>query len=375
MPEAPRTAGAVLARIRPLAVPAGIFLASRLVTLAVAHAARLVSPQPLAALLSRWDGAHYLGIAASGYPATLPSGTGAAAQSPHVFFPGYPLLVRLVDSATGLAPVPAALVVNIGLATVAAVLIWVLARDLLGEEAATRTVALVSFFPGAFVLGMAYSEGTFLALAAGCLLALHRRWWVPAGLAAAAAGATRPTGLALTLCCAWAAVGAVRARREWAALLAPALAPLGFVAWSAFLEGRTGSATAWVTGQERGWGQRLDFGAATARSVWRFLGAPLADFNRTVSVLTLVALAAGLVLLARWRPPGTLVVYTAATVAPVVTSAVVASTPRYVLIAFPLHMALARALTGTAFAVTLALSAAAMAVLMLVAELSLALTP
>ncbi|MDP9387694.1 MAG: hypothetical protein M3Q48_07135, partial [Actinomycetota bacterium] len=175
--------------------------------------------------------------------------------------------------------------------------------------------------------------------------------------------------------CAWAAAAAVRARREWRALMAPALAPLGFVAWSAFLEARTGSATAWISGQQRGWGQRLDFGVGTARAVWRFAGSPLGDFNRTVSVLTLVALGAGLVLLARWRPPATLVVYTAGVVVPVVASAVLASTPRYVLTAFPVHMAVARAVSGTGFAVALALSAAAMAVLMLVAELSLALTP
>ncbi len=209
---------------RHLAIPVGIFLASRAVTFAVAHAARVVEPQPLSHLLSRWDGAHYLNIVAHGYPATPPSGSGEAAQTVHAFFPGYPLLVRALRAATGLAPVPAGVVVNIAMATVAAAVIWLLARDLLADKVATRAVLLFSFFPGAYVLGMVYSEGTFLALAAGCLLALHRRQWLVAGLAAAAAGATRPTGLVLALCCAWAAVVALRRRREWLALVAPALA-------------------------------------------------------------------------------------------------------------------------------------------------------
>ena len=358
-----------------LALPAGIFLASRLVTLAVAHAARVLEPQPLADVLSRWDGAHYLSIVTDGYPAALPGGPGTTGTTVHAFFPGYPLLVRAVTSVTGLAPVTSAVAVNMVMATVAVVLVWLLARDLAGEEVATRSVTLLSFFPGAFVLGMAYSEGTFLALAAACLLALQRRHWAIAGLAAAAAGATRPPGLILAVCCAWAALVAVRRRREWRALVAPGLAPLGFVAWSVFLERRTGSALAWKRSQEQGWGQGFDLGANTARAVWRFVSSPLAGFNLAVCVLAIGVVMAGVALLWRWRPPVELAIYTTGILLPALASAVLTSTARFALTAFPLHVAFARALSGTAYAVVLALSASAMALLMLVASLSLQLTP
>ncbi len=358
-----------------LAIPAGIFLASRLVTMAVAHAARLLDPQPLLSVLTRWDGAHYLSIAASGYPKAGPAGAGVPGQTVHAFFPGYPLLIRAVRDVTGLAPETAAVAVTIATATGAAVLVWLLARDLAGEAVATRSVLLLSFFPGAFVLGLAYSEGAFLLLAAGCLLALHRRWWAVAGACAALADATRPTGLILVVCCAWAAVAAVREGWGWRPLVAPALAPLGFLAWSLFLERRTGSALVWKRSHEQGWGQGFDFGANTARSIGDFLTSPTASFNVAVCVISMAVVAAGLVLLWRWRPPATLAIYTAGILLPAVASATLTSTPRFALTAFPLHIAAARALPATGYAVVLALSAALMALLMTVASVSLLLPP
>lgn len=357
---------------RRLAVPVAIFLSSRAVVLLAAHVARLIKAQPLTAVLSRWDGQHYLEIVRDGYPPTLPDG---GAQSVHAFFPAFPLLVRAVVRATGLAPNTAGVVTTVTLATVAAAVIWLLARDLGGEEAATRAVLLFSFFPGSFVLGLIYSEGLFLALAAVCLLALHRRGWLVAGLAAAAAGATRPTGIVLAACCAWAAVEAIRQRRQWSALVAPALAPAGFLAWSAFLAAHTGDPTAWIKSQRRGWGQGFDFGAHTARSIGGFLADPTGDFNRAVGVVAIAVLVAGLVLLWRTRAPAVQWLYTAGIMVPALFSAVLTSTPRFVLSAFPLHVAAGRRLSGTAFAVVLALSATLLGLLAVVADTSLLFTP
>lgn len=358
-----------------LALPAVVFLSSRLVTMAVAHVARLMKPQPLTAVLSRWDGQHYLEIARNGYPSSLPPGSGTGSQSVHAFFPGFPVLLRGVARTTGLAENTAGVVTTIAMGTLAAVVIWLLARDLAGEATATRAVLLFSFFPGSFVLGLIYSEGLFLLFAAACLLALHRRRWVAAGLAAAVCGATRPTGLVLALCCAWAAAEAVRSRRQWSALAAPALAPVGFLAWSVYLAGRTGSATSWLESQQDGWGQGFDFGAHTARSIGNFVVHPLDDFNRMVCVLTIVLVAAGLVMLWRMRPPAVLWIYTAGILFPSLFSAILTSTPRFALTAFPLHVAAARSLTGNTFAVVLAVSAGLMGMLGLIAATSLLFTP
>jgi hypothetical protein len=280
-----------------------------------------------------------------------------------------------VARTTGLAENTAGVVTTMAMGTLAAVMIWILARDLAGRSVASRTVLLFSFFPGSFVLGLIYSEGVFLVFAASCLLALHRRRWVAAGLAAAVCGATRPTGLVLVACCAWAAVDAVRSRREWPALVAPALAPAGFVAWSVYLAARTGSATAWLEAQQDGWGQRFDFGAHTARTIGNSLVHPVDDFNRTVCVVSILLVAAGLVLLWRMRPPAVLWIYTAGILVPGLFSAILTSTPRFALTAFPLHLAAARSLKGDLFAIVLAVSAALMGMLALVAATSLQFTP
>ena len=368
------TAGPLLTR--RLAVPVAVFLGARLVTLAVAHVARRIRIQELIAVLWRWDGQHYLTIVRDGYPSAVPDGSGPAAQSVHAFFPGFPILIRGVREVTGLATATAGVATTIAFGTLAAVLVWLLARDLGGEEVATRAVLLFSFFPGAFVFGYIYSEAPFIAFSAACLLALHRRSWVVAGLAAAAAGATRPTGLVLVLCCAWAAVEAVRASpRDRRAVIAPLLALTGFLAWSVFLAIRTGSPITWIRSQDRGWGQGFDFGAHTARSIGSFLAEPLEDLNRAVCVLTILLVAAVLLLLWSWRPPVILLVYTAGILFPALFSAVLTSTPRFALTAFPLHIAAARRLEGTAFAVVLALSASCMAALMLVTAISPLVTP
>ena len=59
-------------------------------------------------------------------------------------------------------------------------LVWLLVREVEDEAAATRAAVAFSFFPGAFVLSMAYSEALLVAAAGACLLFLVRRQWVAA---------------------------------------------------------------------------------------------------------------------------------------------------------------------------------------------------
>src|SRR5207244_3212191 len=112
---------------------------------------------------------------------------------------------------------------------VAVLLLWKLIASLVDRQAADRGVALFCFFPGAIAFSLPYSEPLMLALGIGCLTALLRRQWVLAGILAGLATATRPNALALILPCTWAAGEAIRSRRQWRALIAPAFAPLGTV--------------------------------------------------------------------------------------------------------------------------------------------------
>ena len=101
----------------------------------------------------------------------------------------------------------------------------------------------------------------FILAAAVCLYGLRRRWWWMAGLGAAVAGATRPTGLVLVGCCAYVAGREIWLRRDWWSLVAPALAPIGMLAFLLFLRSRTGSGRAYLLTQQQAWGQTFTFDA------------------------------------------------------------------------------------------------------------------
>ncbi len=77
--------------------------------------------------------------------------------------------------------------------------IGLLVRDVLGDKAALKAVALVMFFPAAFILNVAYAEGLLLTAIALCLLFIHRERWVLAVLLAIVAGLTKESGVVLVV--------------------------------------------------------------------------------------------------------------------------------------------------------------------------------
>jgi hypothetical protein len=346
-------------------LPLAAFAASRAVTLA-AVAAGLTAQDGLGftEALLRYDGQWYLQVAATGYPGLDPAtATGAIPDlaSNGAFFPLYPLAIHGV-TLLGVPAEQAALVVAgvFGAATAVA-LRWLVAR-LAGAAVADRAVIAFCFFPGAFVLSMAYAEPMMLFWAIACLGALLTRRWGAAGVAGALATAARPNAVVLALCCAWAAVVAVRRRGEWRALVAPALAPLGFVGHLGLLWYRTGEPLAWLTIQRNGWGEGFDFGLTSLQRLASVVGlAPDASvYSVVVSAGLVFAVVAG-GLMWRWRPPAELVIYAVGIVVLAAGSQLLGVRPRFALTAFPLIVAVAYWVRGTGFAVLTGVSAALLA--------------
>jgi hypothetical protein len=352
-----------------------MYLASRFVVfVALWMASRLVPTVGLASTVTAWDGGWYLHTARKGYPGGLTIIHGHATQTTIAFFPLYPLCVRLVHSAFGVSYRAAGLLVTGVSGMVAVVLLRMLLERLWGSEVADRGVALFCFFPGALVLSLVYSEALMLALAIGCLLALLSRRWVTAGVLAALATATRPNAVALVAACAWASFAAIRSQRDWRSLTAPVLAPLGFLAFQAFLWAHTGAANAWWRTQHDGWGERLAVGA-TWDKFSDLLRHPMVDVNIVVAVAGTLFVAGGLVLLVRARPPGPVLVYTAGVVLLALLSHTLGARPRFVLTAFPLVAVLGRWLRGNAFTVAVACSAALLGSFAIISVASLLATP
>jgi hypothetical protein len=297
-----------------------------------------------------WDGGWYLQIVEHGYPKSVPPEPavwpppGVAVPSAELssnFFPLYPLVVRAISLDSRLDPAAVGVAVSIVAGGLAVLLVTVLVRRLATEAIAIRTGVLLSLFPGSVVLSVTYAEGLQFLFSALCLLALYERRWLLAGIAGALATASRPGAIALAAACAWAAGLAIWQRRDWRALAAPLIAPLGFIGYVGWLGNYTGDAEAWFRISRLGWGVRygdfLEFvwplrhPDVLARGYWHlWLGG--------LAVLALCALA----VLRGARMPSVLWVYSGAILAPMMLSRVFGPRPRYLLLAFPLFFLLAQ---------------------------------
>jgi len=240
------------AQLAPLARPLGYFLLSRVAVLFAALVSKWIFPNLSipSVMGGSWDGGWYNHIAQFGYPDRLVNeGTGSS----WAFLPAFPAAIRFCVAVTGLSYSHAAIVVSFLCGAASAVAVWLAVREVFGAAIADRSVLFYVFFPTAFVLSMAYTEGLFLAAAGFCLWALSRRYWITASVFAVVASLTRNFGLVVIACVAVAAVPVVVRERKIRPLVALAIAPLGFIAWLAYSWNRTGTALAFMKAEDY-WG-------------------------------------------------------------------------------------------------------------------------
>lgn len=158
-------------------------------------------------LLPLWDSKWYEHIARHGYPVPLPLDpqTGRFTYSAWAFYPLFPLLVRGLD-AIGVPFIAGALVLNVVLSTLAAVLIWATLHqgthaDPQPQRARLALVAacLWSFYPATPVMLKPYTEALAMVLIAASLWALLRRRYLLVALLSVPLGFTRGVAPALGL--------------------------------------------------------------------------------------------------------------------------------------------------------------------------------
>ncbi|MET0324734.1 MAG: glycosyltransferase family 39 protein [Ilumatobacteraceae bacterium] len=293
-------------------------------------------------VFTQWDGLWYLEIVRSGYPRSIPPDiTYFQLEARAAFFPLYPMLVRALDPIIPGGDTIAALFVNFVLSIGAVVLVGVLARRLFDTDVAERAMVLFAVFPGSFVLSYAYAEALLIVLAALCLWFLLDDRWLLAGVAAALATATRPNGIALVAACAVAAFIAIYRRRDWSSLIAPLLAPVGFVAFQLFLAAHTGESRPWFRVQREAWREGTSFGATAVSNTLSFISHPLASPTDALTAVSMAALVIGLWCLWRKRLPWPMIAYIAVIVALMLLPSTVTARPRFLLTAFPLFISAA----------------------------------
>ncbi len=176
-----------------------------------------------------WDGFWYGLIADYGYD----SGTAATA-----FWPLYPWSLRYLSQFGVMSYTTAGILLSNLAFLLALIVLHQLVRREFGDAVAGRTLWLLAFAPVSFYFSAMYSESFFLLFAVlAFFYALGGRYWL-AGLAAALAALTRNLGLLLAL-----PIGLLfvqqhgwdprRWPRSWLAVGLPALGPLifGLVLW------------------------------------------------------------------------------------------------------------------------------------------------
>ncbi len=231
---------------------------------------------------SRYDGLHYKRIVERGYFYDEKRGSAVA------FFPGYPLLAKLVVGCTGWSSTLALLVASNVMLVATFVVMSSFLKARWPEAAASDrhlVLALLGVFPAALFSRMTYSESTFLFGQTLFLNGMARRW--PLLLLAVLAGAVtgiRPVGVACTAGLVGYVLfdttrGSISHRIQMALLCLP-LACWGLFAYMAYQEAAFDNSFAFAQTQEHWrnhsprytdiWDKMWDKGEAllTAEPIW-----------------------------------------------------------------------------------------------------------
>jgi hypothetical protein len=290
----------------------------------------IVNPPPVRGLrpgsLLEMDGGWFRLIALDWYDRH--DGVGGIAEYP--FFPLMPglggILMRLgVPSTVALA----------GLSWSGALLAMAGARLLaarhVGEGAARLTPWIIALAPGGLSLILGYSDSFYLAALIWALLAVDRRQWWLAGALAGIATASRPNGAIAAVAIVVVALGLRANRRQLAALVAPSIAFLA--AWMVYLNWTTGDPILFWTAKAE-W---------TETTLLEFLADPFQQRLATVHIALLVILLVPYLRRVRSQPPAWAVVVVLG-VLPALALGVV-GVARYAILAFPIPIAVADALS------------------------------
>ncbi|MDQ4037489.1 MAG: glycosyltransferase family 39 protein [Actinomycetota bacterium] len=324
--------------------------------------------RPLVQVLGIWDGGWYVRIAEAGYADHLDLSSPLTDQSTGslAFFPGYPMLIRMVSGLTGLDSQWVGVGISLVAGAVAAAGIAVLASDWAGLRVGVLAALLWAAAPMAVVGSMVYTEALFTALAVWAFVALRRHSWLLAGVLGGAAGLTRPTGIAVGITVAayagWTwwrnthpdsapADGEPGSARSGAlVLVAAGLALAGTPTFWLWVATRAGRWDGWFAVQDAFWGSRFDGGTSLltlAGNVITGKAPPGVEMLSAAAVLCLLAAVGLLGLAVRSQVWWPLVLYAAVSLVMVIGSAgYVSSKLRFLVPIFVLAFPLARWLAG-----------------------------
>ena len=159
-------------------------------TTALANGDSTNPPQLLLNQFAKWDGPHYMYIAQNGYT------TQGDPANFIVFFPLYPLLVRLITFDFAYVNLSGLVISNIS-SLIAVIYLFKLAKLDYNDSVAKKTILFLSVFSTAYFLSAVFTEGLFLATVTASLYYARNAKWAFASILGLLASLTRIAGLLL----------------------------------------------------------------------------------------------------------------------------------------------------------------------------------
>jgi Mannosyltransferase (PIG-V) len=183
-------------RLRPVRYPVAMGLSTTVITFALGICGALIFEKPLPpeswlGLWQQWDAPSFLDIAQHGYP-------GGPGEREHLVaqLPFYPLTIWITHLLIPNWHAAAVVVSNI-CTTAALAYFFLLVQMDFDVAIARRAVLFCAIFPTAYFLHIAYSEGVFLLLTVAAVFYARRSQWLVAAVLASFATATRLPGAAV----------------------------------------------------------------------------------------------------------------------------------------------------------------------------------
>ena len=276
-----------------------------------------------------FDGVHYLRIAQDGY----------VNQFAQAFFPLYPLLVRLISYLTFGNFLTAALILS-NLAFFASLfLFYKLVKKISDEKIAIWSSAFLLAFPTSFYFQAVYTEGLFFLLIIASFYFFQQKKIILASFMGSLASATRLAGIFL------APSAALTKNKK--NLIPIFTIPLGLLIYMMYLKIGFHNPFYFLTAQSI-WGQERSTTEIVLlpQVFWRYIkillttnGLPL--FNGILELTATIFAVIMLILSTKIVSREWLVFSWIAVITPTLTGTL-ASMPRYILIAFPIYIALAQ---------------------------------
>ncbi len=138
------------------------------------------------------DSQHYLYIAEYGYTPSTSDDYGRVVEI--VFFPGYPITVKLLGMIIK-DYFAAGMIVSFLCFTASAILLYLLMLEYFSRKDAIYSVILLFFMPGAFFFISPMTESMFLALTLATVYLIKKKKWFAAGICGMFCSFTRSAGI------------------------------------------------------------------------------------------------------------------------------------------------------------------------------------